>query len=73
MRGLVNKPRERDKVNMHNDCNFLTFSAVWLRFFLATSLVTFTLHSYETIPLFVIHINDGRTANTSPVFKRYIF
>ena len=45
----VNKPRERHKVNTHNDCNFLTCPAVWLRFFLATSLVTFTLHSYKTI------------------------
>ena len=69
----VSKPRERHKVNMHNDCDLLTCPAVWLRFFLATSFVTFTLHSYKTIQLFVIHINDGRTAKTSLVFKRYIF
>ena len=57
---------------MHNDCDLLTCPAVWLKFFLATSFVIFTLHSYKTIQLFVIHINDGRTAKTSLVFKRYI-
>ena len=55
---------------MHNDCDLLTCPAVWLRFFLATSFVTFTLHSYKTIQLFVIHINDGLPKHL--VFKRYI-
>ena len=58
---------------MHNDCDLLTFPALWLRLFVATSFVTFKLHSYRMIQLFVIHINDGRTAKTSLVFKRYIF
>ena len=70
----VNKPRERHKVNTHNDCNFLTCPAVWLRFFLATSLVTFTLQSYKTIQLF-FHSYKWRKdcQNISCFFKNIYF